>query len=105
MQSEFYLAQIDAAHAGKTLQISLWDPGDTDPLTANLEILIPTSGGWTATPVTYSATLGHHELRPSRRGQRQAELRAPQPDDGLDLADQHLHGTVATRPASSTAAG
>lgn len=58
VSSEFYLAQIDKVHAGKTLQISLWDPGDTDPLTANLEILIPTSSGWTATPVTYSATLG-----------------------------------------------
>ncbi len=31
VQSEFYLAQIDAVHAGKTLQISLWDPGDTEP--------------------------------------------------------------------------
>ena len=49
VQSEFYLAQIDAVHAGKTLQISLWDPGDTDPLTASIEILIPTSSGWTAT--------------------------------------------------------
>ncbi len=58
VQSEFYLAQIDAVHAGKTLQISLWDPGDTSPLTADLTILIPTSSGWTATPVTYSATLG-----------------------------------------------
>jgi hypothetical protein len=56
--SEFYLAQIDAVHAGKTLQISLWDPGDTSPLTADISILIPTSSGWTATPVTYSATQG-----------------------------------------------
>ena len=58
VQSEFYLAQIDAVHAGKTLQISLWDPGDTNPLTADITILIPTSSGWTATPVTYSATQG-----------------------------------------------
>ena len=27
--SEFYLAQIDAIHAGKTMVVNLWDPGDT----------------------------------------------------------------------------
>ena len=27
--SEFYLAQIDGVHAGKTVEIQLWDPGDT----------------------------------------------------------------------------
>ena len=57
--STFYLAQIERAHAGKTVEIQLWDPGDTDPLTASLEILIPTgTNSWAATPVTYSATLG-----------------------------------------------
>ena len=56
--SEFYLAQIDAVHAGKTVEISLWDPGDTTPLTASIEIVIPTGSGWTATPVTYSAATG-----------------------------------------------
>jgi hypothetical protein len=56
--SEFYLAQIEKVHAGKTVEISLWDPGDTNPLSAELEILIPNSGGWSATPVTYSATTG-----------------------------------------------
>ncbi len=56
--SEFYLAQIEKVHAGKTVEISLWDPGDTTPLTASIEILIPTSGGWTATPVTYTAATG-----------------------------------------------
>ncbi len=29
VQSEFYLAQIEAVHAGKTVEIHLWDPGDT----------------------------------------------------------------------------
>ncbi len=56
--SEFYLAQLEAVHKGKTVEIRLWDPGDTTPLTASIQILIPTSSGWTATPVTYSAVLG-----------------------------------------------
>jgi hypothetical protein len=56
--SEFYLAQLEAAHHGKTVEIQLWDPGDTTPLTASIQILIPTGSGWTATPVTYSATTG-----------------------------------------------
>ena len=30
--SEFYLAQIDAIHAGKTMVVNLWDPGDTGSL-------------------------------------------------------------------------
>jgi Flp pilus assembly protein TadG len=34
--SEFYLAQIDAVHAGKTMIIDLWDPGDTGTLSASL---------------------------------------------------------------------
>ena len=36
--SEFYLAQIDAVHAGKTMQIDLWDPGDTGVPSASLKI-------------------------------------------------------------------
>ncbi len=35
--TEFYLAQIDAEHAGKTMVIKLWDPGDTGQLAANLQ--------------------------------------------------------------------
>ena len=57
-QSEFYLAQIDAVHAGKTLEIGLWDPGDTAGLSAYLEFLEPTAGGWTPATVTYKATVG-----------------------------------------------
>ena len=41
VSSEFYLAQIDAVHAGKTIEIHLWDPGDTNPLNAKLQILDP----------------------------------------------------------------
>jgi hypothetical protein len=39
--AEFYLAQIDAIHAGKTVAIRLWDPGDTNSLVADLQILVP----------------------------------------------------------------
>jgi hypothetical protein len=56
--SEFYMAQIDAVHAGKTMEIKLWDPGDTNPLTASLQIEIPTSGGWSPTNFDWSATVG-----------------------------------------------
>jgi hypothetical protein len=58
-QSEFYLAQIEAVHAGKTMQIELWDPGDTsNTIPANIQILVPTSGGWVATPMSYTAAVG-----------------------------------------------
>jgi hypothetical protein len=62
--SEFYLAQIDAVHAGKTVQIQLWDPGDTcatvgsNCLAANLQILLPTTAGWTPTSFTWAGKVG-----------------------------------------------
>jgi Flp pilus assembly protein TadG len=56
--SEFYLAQIDAAHAGKTVVISLWDPGDTGSLTGDLRIRIPGSGGYTSASLTWRAQKG-----------------------------------------------
>jgi len=52
--TEFYLAQIEAQHAGKTLQIDLWDPGDTGSLSASLQILQPTATSYT--PATFSYT-------------------------------------------------
>jgi Flp pilus assembly protein TadG len=60
-QSEFYLAQIDPIHNGKTLEIRLWDPGDTGALTASLTILIPddaAAGGYRIASVTYSGAVG-----------------------------------------------
>ena len=51
----FYLAQIDAEHAGKTMVIRLWDPGDTGNLSAALRILRPTSTSYVETPFSYSA--------------------------------------------------
>ncbi len=56
--SEFYLAKIDAVHAGKTMQIDLWDPGDTGALSASLEILEPTSGGYVADSFSYKGSVG-----------------------------------------------
>lgn len=58
VSSEFYLAQIEAVHAGKTVEIHLWDPGDTQNLAANLQILVPNSSGWSPTTFTYTAKTG-----------------------------------------------
>ncbi len=72
-QSEFYLAQIDAVHKTKTLELQLWDPGDTSPLSAYLEVLIPCSpgapagsvtcpaGGWTPGTLSYAAIKGTND--------------------------------------------
>jgi Flp pilus assembly protein TadG len=54
--STFYLAQIDAVHAGKTVEIRLWDPGDTGSLSATLQILQPGTMGYTPATFSYSAT-------------------------------------------------
>ncbi len=51
--AEFYLAQIDAIHSGKTMRIRLWDPGDTGDLSASLQILRPVQGG-APTPATFT---------------------------------------------------
>jgi Flp pilus assembly protein TadG len=54
--SYFYLAQIPVVHAGKTLEIRLFDPGDTR--NTYLYILAPTPTGWAETPFSWSATGG-----------------------------------------------
>ncbi len=56
--SEFYLAQIEAVHAGKSVEIKLWDPGDTNPLRAELQILTPNPTGWSPTNLTWTAASG-----------------------------------------------
>jgi hypothetical protein len=56
--SEFYLAQIDSAHAGKTIEVRLWDPGDTQSLRAELQILRPDGGGWVESQFAYTANQG-----------------------------------------------
>jgi hypothetical protein len=50
-----YLAQIEAVHAGKTMEIRLWDPGDTGNLSAALEILQPTATGYQPAAFNYTA--------------------------------------------------
>jgi len=57
--STFYLAQIDDVHAGKTLVISLWDPGDTpDDMSSSVQILIPGSAGYSAATLKWSSAKG-----------------------------------------------
>ena len=56
--SVFYLAQIDAIHAGKTVVINLWDPGDTGSLSATLQIMIPGASGYSAASVKWSSAKG-----------------------------------------------
>jgi hypothetical protein len=56
--STFYLAQIDAVHAGKTIEIRLWDPGDTGTLPAWISILQPTSGGYVQSNLIWSSAWG-----------------------------------------------
>jgi hypothetical protein len=56
--SVFYLAQVDAVHAGKTMVIDLWDPGDTGTLTATLEILVPGASGYQAATLNWRAARG-----------------------------------------------
>jgi hypothetical protein len=53
--TEFYLAQIDEEHAGKTMAISLWDPGDTGSLNASLEILGPFDDDYRPVQFRYTA--------------------------------------------------
>ncbi|TMF79008.1 MAG: hypothetical protein E6I18_07690 [Chloroflexi bacterium] len=52
--SVFYLAQVEAAHAGKILEISLFDPGDITNTT--FKIRIPTATGFQYATFTWTAT-------------------------------------------------
>lgn len=58
MTSEFYLARVDKVHAGKTLEIQLWDPGDTGQMSGTLEILRPTDASYTPVSFSWSAEPG-----------------------------------------------
>jgi hypothetical protein len=49
----FYLARIEAVHAGKTMVIQLFDPGDASG-SSSIQILQPTASGYT--PATFSYT-------------------------------------------------
>ena len=50
----FYLAQVDAVHAGKTLEIRLFDPGDITNTT--LRIKQPTASGYADATFRFTAT-------------------------------------------------
>lgn len=49
----FYLSRIEAVHAGKTMVIQLFDPGDASG-NSSIQILQPTASGYT--PATFSYT-------------------------------------------------
>ncbi len=57
-KTEFYMSQIDAVHAGKTMVIELWDPGDTGNLSASLEILKPGATDYVPATFSHNATQG-----------------------------------------------
>ncbi|HEY7737505.1 MAG TPA: pilus assembly protein TadG-related protein [Candidatus Limnocylindria bacterium] len=44
--AQFYLAEIEPVHAGKSIEIRLWDPGDTGNLSADLRIKYPSGGAY-----------------------------------------------------------
>ena len=56
--SVFYLAQLEAVHAGKWVDIDLWDPGDTGDLSAVLRILAPDGGAGTVQRFYWNAVTG-----------------------------------------------
>ncbi|HMJ76325.1 MAG TPA: hypothetical protein VK507_10150, partial [Iamia sp.] len=48
----FFLAEIDAEHNGKTLELELWDPGEGGK---KLEILRPNGAGWTVSNFSWAS--------------------------------------------------
>lgn len=50
----FYLARVEAIHAGKTMVINLFDPGDASG-NSSIQILQPTTTGYTAAHFSYTA--------------------------------------------------
>ena len=50
-----YFSQISATYAGKTMKVTLWDPGDANQLQANLSFLMPTATGYQAASFTWTA--------------------------------------------------
>jgi hypothetical protein len=54
--SVFYLAQIEAAHAGKTLEIKLFDPGDISDTVFRLRLPQAAAPGYTYPSFTFTAT-------------------------------------------------
>ena len=52
--TNFYLARIEAVHAGKTMVVRLFDPGDASG-TASIQVLKPTATGYVAARFNYTA--------------------------------------------------
>ncbi len=63
--TSFYLARIEAVHAGKTMVVSLFDPGDASG-TASIQVLKPTTSGYT--PATFSYTADSNAASCCRSG-------------------------------------
>lgn len=63
--TNFYLARIDAVHAGKTMVVSLFDPGDASG-TASIQVLKPTTTGYA--PATFSYTADSNAASCCRSG-------------------------------------
>ena len=59
----FYLAQIDKVHAGKTMEIKLFDPGDVSG-NAFMRILSPDGNAYSYVNFTYSADNGRNSTVP-----------------------------------------
>jgi Flp pilus assembly protein TadG len=63
--TSFYLARIETVHAGKTMVVSLFDPGDANG-TASIQVLKPTTTGYT--PATFSYTADSNAASCCRSG-------------------------------------
>ena len=54
--AQFYLAEIEPIHVGKSVEIRLWDPGDTGNLSATLRVKVPVGGAYVDAPLDWVAT-------------------------------------------------
>ena len=104
VSSEFYLAQIDAVHAGKTVEIKLWDPGDTSPLSGTLRNPRPGCRRLVADNLRLHGRKGNDKLRCLQLQRPRRKQRNVRPDldaieqvqrllvDDPDPHPQRLHG-------------
>ena len=88
----FYLSRIEAVHAGKTMVIQLFDPGDASG-SSSIQILQPTSSGYT--PATFSYTADSNADRLEERHERDE----PRDDDQRHGPVQQLVGDAHRQPA------
>ena len=89
--SEFYLAQIDAVHAGKTIEISALGPGRHRPADGQPPDPHPDVQRLDGHAGDLQRDRRDDQLGSRRRRLRQARLPAPT-RRRLDVADQHVHG-------------